>query len=123
MPSSRFAMSPAAKALGVMDPAQVYPFYEVAAQAAWGLAPEAAEQDSAALWARYAKVAADNRSRDSSCSTARGADRGRRAVTAASRLCCNQLMFLLPCTKSANPRVVSREVVPPRFRAFVIFGK
>ena len=59
-PSSRFAMSPIAKQLGVMNPAQVYPFYEVAAQAAWGQTPAQGMWESAELWARYAAVAADN---------------------------------------------------------------
>jgi acetyl-CoA C-acetyltransferase len=59
-PSSRFAMSPVAKQLGVMDPAQVYPFYEVATQAAWGQTPAEASRESAELWSRYAAVAASN---------------------------------------------------------------
>jgi len=59
-PSSRFAMSPVAKQLGVMDPAQIYPFYEVAAQAAWGQTPAEGNRESATLWARYATVAAEN---------------------------------------------------------------
>lgn len=59
-PSSRFAMSPVAKQLGVMSPAQIYPFYEVASQAAWGQTPAEASRESAELWARYAAVAATN---------------------------------------------------------------
>jgi acetyl-CoA C-acetyltransferase len=59
-PSSRFAMSAPAKRLKVMDPAQIYPFYEMAAQAAWRQAPAEAQAASAHLWARYAAVAADN---------------------------------------------------------------
>ena len=59
-PSSRFAMSPVAKQLGVMDPAQIYPFYEVATQAAWSQTPAQASRESAELWARYAAVAATN---------------------------------------------------------------
>ena len=59
-PSSRFAMSPVAKLLGVMDPAQVYPFYEVATQAAWDQTPAEGARESAELWARYASVAAGN---------------------------------------------------------------
>ena len=55
-----FAISPVAKQLGVMNPAQVYPFYEVAAQAAWGQTPAEGMRESAELWARYAAVAADN---------------------------------------------------------------
>ena len=59
-PSSRFAMSPPAVSLGMQDPAQVYPFYEMAAQAAWAQTPAEGHTESAALWARYAKVAKDN---------------------------------------------------------------
>ena len=59
-PSSRFEMSEVARRLGVTDPAQIYPFYETATQAAWGLSPEEADRESAALWARYAAVAAQN---------------------------------------------------------------
>ena len=46
--------------LRALDPAQVYPFYEMAAEAAWGQSPEQGRAESAALWARYAAVAADN---------------------------------------------------------------
>jgi len=59
-PSSRFAMSPVATALGMTDPANVYPLYEMATQAAWGETPEQARRADAALWARYAAVAAEN---------------------------------------------------------------
>lgn len=59
-PSSRFAMSRVAKRLRVMDPAQVYPLYEMAAQAAWGQSPQQAQAESASLWAQYAGVAATN---------------------------------------------------------------
>lgn len=59
-PSSRFAMSPVARQLGIMDPAQVYPFYENATQATWGQTPAQAQRASAELWARYAEVAATN---------------------------------------------------------------
>ena len=61
-PSSKFAMSPVAQQLGVMDPAKVYPFYEVATQAAWGQTPTEGTKGSAELWARYAAVAAQNSS-------------------------------------------------------------
>lgn len=59
-PFSSFAISPAAKQLGVTDPAQIYPLYEMAAQAAWGQAPTEGSALSAALWAQYARVAAEN---------------------------------------------------------------
>ncbi|MGQ0700385.1 MAG: hypothetical protein ACT4PZ_19370 [Panacagrimonas sp.] len=53
-------MSPVAKQLGVFDPAQVYPLYEMATQAAWGQSPAEAQAESAALWAQFASVAATN---------------------------------------------------------------
>lgn len=59
-PSSRLAKSPIAYELGVTDPAHIYPFYEMAAEAAWGQTPEQGRQASAALWAGYAAVAAEN---------------------------------------------------------------
>lgn len=59
-PTGDFALSPIAKRLGVTDPAQVYPLYEMATQAAWGQTPAQAQAESARLWARYAAVAADN---------------------------------------------------------------
>jgi len=59
-PSSSFELSPVAKKLGVTDPAQIYPLYEMATQAAWGQTPAEALQQSAALWAQYAAVAANN---------------------------------------------------------------
>lgn len=59
-PSSRFAMSQVAQDLGVMDPARVYPFYEVATQAAWGQTPAQGVKESAELWSRYAAIAAGN---------------------------------------------------------------
>jgi acetyl-CoA C-acetyltransferase len=59
-PSSRFELSAVAKKLGVADPAQIYPLYEMATQAAWDQTPAEAQQESAALWAQYAAVAAGN---------------------------------------------------------------
>lgn len=59
-PSARFAMSPVARQLGMRDPAQIYPLYEMATQAAWGQTPEEAQKESAALWAQYAQAAAAN---------------------------------------------------------------
>jgi len=59
-PSSRFEMSPVAVALGVTDPAHIYPFYEVATQAAWDESPAQGRAADASLWARFAAVAADN---------------------------------------------------------------
>lgn len=59
-PSSRFAVSDVARRLGVLDPAQIYPLFEMAADYSWGLTPAAARSESALLWERYAKVAATN---------------------------------------------------------------
>ena len=59
-PSTHFAMSRVAKKLGVVDPAQIYPFYETATQAAWNQSPAEAQAESAALWAQYAEVATQN---------------------------------------------------------------
>ena len=58
--SPRSAISGVAKELGVTEPVQVYPFYEMATQAAWGLTPEQGQRESAALWAQYAAVASRN---------------------------------------------------------------
>lgn len=59
-PMSRYALSPISRKLGLKDPAQIYAFYEMAAQNAWGQTPAQASAESAALWARYATVAAEN---------------------------------------------------------------
>ena len=59
-PSSSFEMSPIAKQIGVTDPAQIYPLYEIATQAAWQQTPQQALQESAELWSQFAAVAADN---------------------------------------------------------------
>ncbi len=45
---------------GLKDPTEVYTLYENATRAAWGQSAAEAQNESAALWARYAKVAADN---------------------------------------------------------------
>ncbi len=58
--SSRFELSAVAKQLGVMDPAQIYPLYEMAAQKSWQQTPAQAQDESARLWAQYAQVAAEN---------------------------------------------------------------
>ncbi len=97
-PSSRFAMSPVARQLGVMDPAHVYPFYEVAAQAAWGQTPAEGNRESAELWARYAAVAAKNPS--AWIRTAPGAD-VIAAVTPDNRL----IAWPYPKLMVANPAV------------------
>lgn len=58
--SSSFEMSPIAEQLDVVDPARVYPLYEMAAQAAWNQTPAQGMAESAQLWSMYASVAADN---------------------------------------------------------------
>jgi acetyl-CoA C-acetyltransferase len=58
--SPKSAISGVAKALGVTEPVRIYPFYEMATQAAWGLTPAQAQRESAALWAQYAAVASQN---------------------------------------------------------------
>ncbi|WHU02544.1 acetyl-CoA acetyltransferase [Sphingomonas sp. NIBR02145] len=45
---------------GLSTPTQVYPLFEMASAAAWGQSPEEARAESGTLWARYAKVAAEN---------------------------------------------------------------
>lgn len=50
----------AARKIGMTDPVQIYPLYENALQAKSGRAPAQGRKESAALWARYAAVAADN---------------------------------------------------------------
>jgi acetyl-CoA C-acetyltransferase len=51
---------PAAVKLGVFRPITVYPLYEAATAAHWGLTPREALQESGDLWSKYSKVAATN---------------------------------------------------------------
>jgi acetyl-CoA C-acetyltransferase len=51
---------PTAVKLGVFRPITVYPFYEAATAAHWGLTPREALQESGDLWSKYSKVAAGN---------------------------------------------------------------
>ncbi len=53
-------LGPLAVRLEVATPANVYPFYENAAQAAWGQTPRHALEESGQLWARCSAVAAAN---------------------------------------------------------------
>jgi acetyl-CoA C-acetyltransferase len=53
-------VSPIAKLLGMRQPAQLYPLYEMAAEAAWGQTPDRGWEESANLWAQFAAVAARN---------------------------------------------------------------
>ena len=59
-PGSSFELSTVAKRLGVIDPAHIYPLYEMAAQASWQQTPRQAQAESALLWSQYAAVAAQN---------------------------------------------------------------
>lgn len=58
--ADRIEVSATSKLLGVTEPTQMYPLYEMAAQAAWGQTPDQGTAESAALWARFAAVAAQN---------------------------------------------------------------
>jgi len=51
---------PAAVKLGVFRPITVYPLYEAATAAHWGLTPREALRESGDLWSKYSKVAAGN---------------------------------------------------------------
>lgn len=53
-------LHPLSVRLGVATPATVYPFYENAAQAAWGQTPRQALDESGQIWARSSAVAAAN---------------------------------------------------------------
>lgn len=59
-PSTSLELSPIARKLGVTDPIHIYPFYEMATQAAWGQTPAQANVESATLWQQYGAVAAQN---------------------------------------------------------------
>jgi acetyl-CoA C-acetyltransferase len=51
---------PVAVRLGASIPTAIYPFYENATGAHWGLTPRQAQQESALLWSRYSAVAESN---------------------------------------------------------------
>lgn len=51
---------PVAIALGAAAPITIYPLYENATLAHWGLTPRQAQEESARLWSRYSEVAAAN---------------------------------------------------------------
>lgn len=59
-PSSRYPLHPLAKRLGIVDPVDIYPLYEMAIQHHWGETPAVAQRRSADLWAGLAQVAAGN---------------------------------------------------------------
>lgn len=53
-------LTPMGMAHGLAQPTFIYPLYENATVHSWGLTPRQAQQESAALWERYASVAAAN---------------------------------------------------------------
>jgi acetyl-CoA C-acetyltransferase len=55
-----FTLSEIAKKLRIWDPAQIYPFYEMAVEAADGKTPRQGNAESAHLWAKFAAAAARN---------------------------------------------------------------
>ncbi|MFT3728816.1 MAG: enoyl-CoA hydratase-related protein [Terricaulis sp.] len=55
-----FTLSEVAKKLRMWDPAQIYPFYEMALEAAEGKTPQQGNTESAHLWAKFAASAATN---------------------------------------------------------------
>jgi len=57
---SSYSFSNPVKKLAITDPAQIYPFYENAVQKDRGETPAEGRRNSARLWERFAKVAADN---------------------------------------------------------------
>ncbi|MCK8784757.1 acetyl-CoA acetyltransferase [Roseomonas sp. NAR14] len=56
----RSYLRPLARRLAASEPTNVYPFYENATAAAWGLTPAEALAEDAALWAAFSRVAAEN---------------------------------------------------------------
>lgn len=53
-------LNPLAFAHGIDQPTLIYPLYENACTAAWGITPERAHAESAAMWSDLSQVAADN---------------------------------------------------------------
>lgn len=53
-------LHPLAVKLGCSQPVTVYPFYETATAAHWGLTPASAQRESGELWSRFSRQAADN---------------------------------------------------------------
>lgn len=60
IPADRLETSPISRRLGIKSPPEMYPFYEVAVQAEQRKTPREGFNESAELWSRYARVAADN---------------------------------------------------------------
>ena len=59
-PNDFIPVSDVSKKLGITDPAQMYPLYEMALEAAWNQSPAQGMQESAQIWEQYARVAAGN---------------------------------------------------------------
>ncbi|UHC15300.1 acetyl-CoA acetyltransferase [Methylobacterium currus] len=59
-PRVRDYLHPQALRHGLSQPVVVYPLYETALQAAWGQTPRQGRDESAALWAAFSRVAAEN---------------------------------------------------------------
>ncbi len=59
-PRTREYLSELMRRHNLDQPIRVYPLYENAAQAAWGQTPEQGQAESAAVWAKFSAVAADN---------------------------------------------------------------
>ncbi len=59
-PRARDYLHPQALRHGLSQPVAVYPLYETALQAAWGQTPRQGRDESAALWAAFSRVAAEN---------------------------------------------------------------
>jgi acetyl-CoA C-acetyltransferase len=89
---------PAARALGAVTPAHVYPFYENAFQKAQGQTPDQGQDESAAVWAGYSAVAAR---RPAAWLTRPYTAREIRAVSPQNRL----IAWPYPKLMTANPAV------------------
>ncbi|WP_243453507.1 acetyl-CoA acetyltransferase [Polymorphobacter multimanifer] len=53
-------VTPLAMRHGIVQPAHIYPFYDHAAAAAWGMTPGDALAEAGAIWAAFSQVAAQN---------------------------------------------------------------
>ena len=97
-PNSSYRTSRPARRLGMLDPANIYPFYEIATQAAWGESPHEGQQRSAQLWSSYADAASHNPSAwiDSAPTSAQIGE-----VSADNRMIC----WPYPKLMTANPIV------------------
>lgn len=58
--NDKIDVSKLSKNLGVRSPTQMYPLYEMAAQASWQQSPDQGHAESAKLWEQYAATAAEN---------------------------------------------------------------